>query len=36
VLRENNYNRARTADVLGISKKTLYLKIKRYDLPVPD
>jgi len=36
VLRENNFNRARTADVLGISKKTLYLKIKRYGLPVPD
>jgi DNA-binding NtrC family response regulator len=36
VLRLNNYNRARTADALGISKKTLYLKIKRYALDVPD
>jgi DNA-binding NtrC family response regulator len=32
VLRKNDYNRARTADDLGISKKTLYLKIKRYSL----
>ena len=31
-LRRNNFNRARTADELGISKKTLYLKIKRYNL----
>jgi len=36
VLRENNFNRARTAELLGISKKTLYLKIKRYGLSVPD
>jgi two-component system response regulator AtoC len=32
VLNENNYNRARTAEALGISKKTLYLKIKRYGM----
>jgi DNA-binding NtrC family response regulator len=32
----NDYNRARTADALGISKKTLYLKIKRYELDVPE
>jgi two-component system, NtrC family, response regulator AtoC len=36
VLRENDFNRARTAELLGISKKTLYLKIKRYGLSVPD
>jgi two-component system, NtrC family, response regulator AtoC len=35
VLRLNDYNRARTADALGISKKTLYLKIKRYELDIP-
>jgi DNA-binding NtrC family response regulator len=32
VLRQNNFSRTRTADALGISKKTLYLKIKRYGL----
>jgi len=32
VLNKNGFNRARTADELGISKKTLYLKIKRYGL----
>jgi DNA-binding NtrC family response regulator len=36
VLRENDFNRARTAELLGISKKTLYLKIKRYGLSVPE
>ncbi len=36
VLRENHFNRARTAELLGISKKTLYLKIKRYGLSVPE
>lgn len=35
-LREFRFNRARTADALGISKKTLYLKIKRYGLPVEE
>lgn len=35
VLRENDFNRARTAELLGISKKTLYLKIKRYGFSVP-
>jgi DNA-binding NtrC family response regulator len=34
VLILNGYNRARTAQALGISKKTLYLKIKRYGLRV--
>jgi len=34
VLQMNGYNRARTAEALGISKKTLYLKIKRYGLRV--
>jgi DNA-binding NtrC family response regulator len=32
VLRQNNFSRTKTADSLGISKKTLYLKIKRYGL----
>jgi DNA-binding NtrC family response regulator len=36
VLRDNDYNRARCANVLGISKKTLYLKIKRYGIGVHD
>jgi DNA-binding NtrC family response regulator len=36
VLQLNGYNRARTAAALGISKKTLYLKIKRYGLRVDD
>jgi two-component system, NtrC family, response regulator HydG len=36
VLQQNGYNRARTAEALGISKKTLYLKIKRYGLRVED
>jgi DNA-binding NtrC family response regulator len=34
VLQMNGFNRARTAEALGISKKTLYLKIKRYGLRV--
>ncbi len=34
VLREQKYSRAKTAEALGISKKTLYLKIKRYGLKV--
>jgi DNA-binding NtrC family response regulator len=36
VLQQYNYSRAKTADALGISKKTLYLKIKRYGLKVED
>ena len=36
VLREHGFNRARTAESLGISKKTLYLKIKRYGLAAGD
>ena len=32
VLKEHNYSRSKTAGALGISKKTLYLKIKRYGL----
>jgi transcriptional regulator with PAS, ATPase and Fis domain len=32
VLRKNSFNRAKSAEELGISKKTLYLKIKRYGL----
>jgi DNA-binding NtrC family response regulator len=33
-LAENNYNRSRTASVLGISRVTLYKKMKRYGLHV--
>jgi DNA-binding NtrC family response regulator len=36
VLKLNNFNRTRTAEMLGISKKTLYLKIKRYGLMAPE
>jgi len=31
-LRVFKFNRARTAEALGISKKTLYLKLKRYGM----
>jgi DNA-binding NtrC family response regulator len=34
MLRQYNFSRTKTADALGISKKTLYLKIKRYGLKV--
>jgi len=34
MLRQYNYSRTKTAEALGISKKTLYLKIKRYGLKV--
>jgi DNA-binding NtrC family response regulator len=30
------WNRARTAKALGITPKTLYLKIKRYEIATPD
>jgi DNA-binding NtrC family response regulator len=36
VLRENGFNRTRSALALGISKKTLYLKIKRFGLDVQE
>jgi two-component system response regulator AtoC len=36
VLQLNGYSRTRTAEALGISKKTLYLKIKRYGLKTTD
>jgi DNA-binding NtrC family response regulator len=35
-LHEQHFNRARTAQLLGISKKTLYLKIKRYGIAVAE
>jgi DNA-binding NtrC family response regulator len=31
-----NWNRAKTANALGITPKTLSLKIKRYEIRVPD
>ena len=36
MLRQYKYSRTKTAGALGISKKTLYLKIKRYGLKVED
>jgi len=36
VLKELKYNRTHTAEALGISKKTLYLKIRKYGLQVPE
>ena len=36
MLRQYNYSRTKTADALGISKKTLYLKIKRYGMKVEE
>jgi DNA-binding NtrC family response regulator len=36
MLRQYKYSRTKTAEALGISKKTLYLKIKRYGLKVED
>lgn len=35
VLRANEWNRTRSAQILGITPKTLYLKIKRYGIRVP-
>jgi DNA-binding NtrC family response regulator len=35
VLRANDWNRTRSAHILGITPKTLYLKIKRYGIRVP-
>jgi DNA-binding NtrC family response regulator len=35
-LKQFNYSRSKTAEALGISKKTLYLKIKRYGMKVAD
>ena len=35
-LKHYNYSRTKTANALGISKKTLYLKIKQYGMKVQD
>ncbi len=36
VLKQNDYSRVRTAEQLGISKKTLYLKIKQYGFNIDE
>ena len=35
-LKANNWNRQSTADQLGINRTTLYKKMKRYGLDLPD
>jgi len=35
VLKQNEWSRVKTAQDLGITPKTLYLKIKRYDIEIP-
>ncbi len=35
-LKKFKYNRGKTSKALGITAKTLYLKIKRYKIPMPD
>lgn len=34
-LQKNNFNRLKTSEMLGITPKTLYLKIKKYRIAVP-
>ncbi len=35
-LKKFNYSRSKTAQALGITQKTLYLKIKRYKIPIEE
>jgi DNA-binding NtrC family response regulator len=35
VLQETRYNYTKTAQLLGISRSTLYEKVKKYQIPVP-
>lgn len=35
-LKENSYNKKKTAELLNISRKTLYNKLERYDISQPD
>ena len=36
MLKRFKYSRSKTAAALGITQKTLYLKIKRYNIPIQD
>jgi transcriptional regulator with PAS, ATPase and Fis domain len=36
VLKEQEYNKKKSAEVLGISLRTLYTKIYDYQIPIPN